>query len=188
MKRFLIAFALCMLSSFSVLAEDFSMTPYVGIEAGLKKTGIKNLEDGNKVGLNMFHGGAYAGIRVNEFIGAEVGGYMTPYKTKDVVAFRVKTKSFHATVLGFMPVMNNVELFGGVGLAHLNFKLKDLMQDVKVSFDRGIPRALLGAQYHFAENLTARAYLIYEHMPSAKFSGLQGVRTVGGNAGVFYNF
>lgn len=188
MKRFLMSVAICLLSSFSVFAEDFSMTPYVGIEAGLKKSGIKNLEEGKKVNLNMFRGGAFAGIRVNQFFGAEVGGYLTPYKTKDDVAFRVKTKSFHATILGYLPVTDGGEFFCGLGLGHLNFKFKDLMKDVKVSFDRGVPRALLGAQYHFAENLTARAYLIYEHMSSVKFSGLQGVRTVGANAGVFYNF
>ena len=110
--------------------------------------------------------GVLAGVKYCDNFGAELG--YTFYKkakvsVSDNTEFSVKVSNLHADLLGYLPVSNEVNLIGAVGLGRVNSKVdKDgtIIADQKVNkvgFRLG-----LGGEYKFDDCFAARAMVRYQ--------------------------
>ncbi len=115
-----------------------------------------------KPGLNLF-----VGSRFNKYFGAEVGyGMIVKAKTvdSDGDVFVNKVRNMYFDLLGYVPVSNQVDLIGALGIGKLKSKVaingvNAIHPDLKSK--AGI-RVGAGAQYNIDNNWAARAMVRYQ--------------------------
>lgn len=105
------------------------------------------------------------GVKFHENFGMEVG-YSFNKKIKieesGEPASSFKVRNAYLDFMGFMPVCDNVELVGGLGLGRLMVKKPSgLNHDLNVKNKFGL-RIKAGAQYNFTTNFGVRALVTYQ--------------------------
>lgn len=183
MKLVVIALSGAMLISGTALGMEFDPKFYVGGELQAHKSKINKKINANpnvtvqrldnKPLFDEKTGGAdlFVGSRLTENVGVELGagvinGTKLNIVTPSVLAgssLKLKNKNAYADVMGYLPVCQDVDLIGAVGVGRLNSKIEGkvvnngvtLSKDSIKSTKTGL-RLGLGAQYKFNENLGAR--------------------------------
>ena len=206
------------LVSSAAFAADCDPKFYVGGElqgnqynSGAHKN-EKNIKKGHqkKFGKGGVGGGAFAGVRINEYVGVEVGASAMKGKKNAAKAasadglasanYSAHTKSHnvYADVLGYVPVSEEVDLIGSIGVGQLTTKVKENLNahgedpnhtvgvDIRAkasqkSSKTGV-RVGAGAQYKFNENFGAR--FMVRHQRGNKL--IKSVNSAG--LGLFYQF
>ncbi len=191
-----------MLLSGTAFGLEFDPKFYVGAEAQynrlksadgqefINKSNGKTLLQKNKlpsVGLLL-------GSRLNEYFGAELG-YTALKQSKNAYQngnFNVKMHNPYVDALGYIPVSNEVDLIGLVGLGRLSTKVQmkgvngaavalTSAQQQAAKTKTGL-RLGVGAQYKFDTNVGVRAMV--RHQKGNKL--IKNVNSVG--VGLFYQF
>lgn len=183
MKRLLVGLVL-MTASTLAIASGFCLYPYLGIEGSFKKNDITAIEAGEKFKLNMVHPSVIAGLKFNDYVGLEVGAYVTPSKTKKDVKFRFN--SLFSNLVGFIPVTDSVKLLGGVGMGHIKARIKD--DDLSFSVNKVVPRVFAGAEYSVTDMLALRGTAQYENHSKIKYPGAKFKDSYGVNLGLVCYF
>lgn len=115
----------------------------------------------NKAGANIF-----AGVRFNQYFGAELGfGAIAKTKsTVDGIAISNKATNVYVDALGYLPVAAKVDLIGAVGVGKFSNKVTQTDEDGKSKdkFSKTGARVGVGAQYYFTDNVSARAMVRYQ--------------------------
>jgi hypothetical protein len=187
MKRLLIA--VTMLAASVASAEDCTsaseLAPYVGIEGGYRYMNYKSPDHGRDyLPKGSAHYGIFTGLKINEWFGIEVGAHMAQPKKKD--GTKMKLNGLHATVLGFLPLMENIHAFAGAGLGHL--KLKYTAEAEKTALSKAIPRATAGIEVGITEWLAARASVVWQATRNLKHELVKPKNAVYTNLGLLVKF
>lgn len=124
MKKLTTALGLALMTSLPAAALAAPIGPYAGLSIGHAET---NLDAGSagEIDAGTHALSAFAGYRIHEYFGAEIGyTYFGDYKI-DLPGSRsdLDLYGFTAHVTGHLPISNNVELFGKVGLIHWDTKI-----------------------------------------------------------------
>lgn len=167
-----IALSGAMLVSGASFGMDFDPKFYVGAEAQYNKLkGDKNFSNAgqsllrkkNSPGADLF-----LGTRITENFGAEVGYSVLKRSHNNLTGgqvVNVKMNNPHVDAIGYIPVGNDVELIGSVGLGRLSTKVDNKVNGVVTALtanDKSLTKTKtgirlgLGAQYKFSENVGAR--------------------------------
>lgn len=123
------------------------------------------------------------GLKFHENVGVELG-YTFFKKKKLSDADKIKNKNIYMDVMGFMPVADQVELLGAVGLGRHKVKWDGVINKGKTAFRLGG-----GAQYKFDECLASRVMVRYQklgHIDDINDKQYKGVWSLG--LGVNYSF
>lgn len=155
-------------------AASAEMAPYVGAELQLNNPKFKKMDTnlGNndiEAKKGRFGLGIYGGVKATENFGVEVGASFAKKATKknarnnDVT---VKHSNIYVDAVGYMPVSEEVEVLGKVGLGRVKPKVSvanevitnnDKVNKAKVGLRLGA-----GAQYKIDDNLAARVMLTHQ--------------------------
>jgi opacity protein-like surface antigen len=207
MKLASIALSGAMLVSGASFGMDFDPKFYVGAEAqcnSLKAGKLllsEDFQDQNdkslfrkkkSPGADMF-----LGMRFNENFGAEAG-YSFLKKSHNVFTnannkyvLDVKMRNAHIDAIGYLPVADDLELLGSVGLGRLSTKIQEKFNDrvlqlsneeKKLTKTKTGIRLGLGAQYKLTENVGTR--FMVRHQKGNKT--IKSVNSAG--LGLFYQF
>lgn len=201
MKLASIALSGALLVSGASFGLDFDPSFYVGGEAQYNK-----LKAGNDKALQGTDGkslirkksspgaGLFLGTRVTENFGAELGYSVLKKSHNTPVAGRtldVKMNNPYIDAMGYLPVANDVELIGSVGVGRLSTKVENKVNGVvqplsttnkNLAKSKAGVRLGLGAQYKFSENVGAR--FMVRHQKGNKI--IKNVNSAG--LGLFYQF
>ncbi|PHV12277.1 outer membrane beta-barrel protein [Chitinimonas sp. BJB300] len=162
-----------------VLAEGF----YAGAEVG--RTNMKGEGDTKAIKGNATDVGVFAGYQFHPNVAVEAG-YRDLGKVKsspsDGVNVSAKSRALHASVLGIVPVTDELSLYGRVGVAKLNTKLA---ANVAMPGNSFVPRSDvkgmfgLGARYAVSKEFGLRT----EYTQFSKIGGNLKISTftVGGD-------
>lgn len=194
-----IALSGAMLVSGASFGMDFDPKFYAGAEAQYNKlkggTGLQNaagqslLRKKNSPGADLF-----LGTRITENFGAEVGCSFLKRSHNNLTGgqvVNVKMNNPHVDAIGYLPVADNVELIGSVGVGRLSTKVENKVNGVVRSLtadDKSLTKTKtgirlgLGAQYKFSENVGAR--FMVRHQKGNKV--IKNVNSAG--LGLFYQF
>jgi opacity protein-like surface antigen len=168
-------FGLAVASSGVASADYFDNVKfYVGAGLDYAKYGInKNIKNiANQVGGSIKDKGMgvlvpILGVKFHENFGIEAG---YSFNRKISLNFpqqtvSVKVRNAYLDFMGFMPVADQCELIGGLGIGKLMAKkgqnFDNNFNNAKIKNKFGI-RAKLGAQYNFNSNIGARALVTYQ--------------------------
>lgn len=202
MKLASIALSGTLLVSGASFGMDFDPKFYVGAEAQYNnlKAGkaLQDTQDNN--GKSVFQkkklpgADMFLGMRLTENFGAEAGYSLlkTSHNTFDSnQVLDVKMRNPHIDAIGYIPVADDVELLGSVGLGRLSTKVEAKNNGVVQQLDSegkkltkakaGI-RLGLGAQYKLTENVGAR--FMVRHQKGNKT--VKNINSAG--LGLFYQF
>jgi hypothetical protein len=168
-----------MLVSGTAFGMDFDPKFYLGGEAQLNKLkNGQNFQDTN--GKSMIRKkspslGAFLGTRFNEYLGAELG-YTALKTSKQTLVnnntLTVKMRNPYLDVLGYIPVANDVDVIGSIGVGRLQTKTSmkaannatlqlTSMQHSDAKAKAGV-RLGVGAQYKFDTNFGGRVMLRHQ--------------------------
>lgn len=203
MKLATIALSGAMLVSGTSFAMDFDPKFYVGAEGQYNKLkGGKYFED-TRTGKSLLRkktspgAGLFLGARVTENFGAELGySFLKRSHNVDVGGVKgdntdVKMRNSYLDAIGYLPVSNEVELLGSVGVGRLSTKVTEKSnnvvqpltnEDKKLTKSKTGVRFGLGAQYNLTENVGAR--FMVRHQKGNKT--IKHVNSAG--LGLFYQF
>jgi opacity protein-like surface antigen len=148
---------------------------YVGAGLDYAKYGVnKDVKDTAKaVGVSIKDKGLgilvpILGVKFHENFGIEAG---YSFNKKISVNFpkeslSIKVRNAYVDLMGFMPVVDQVELIGGIGLGKVMLKKgqnfdRAFSSDTKIKNKFGF-RVKAGAQYNFTNNFGARALVTYQ--------------------------
>ena len=156
MKKFALATMLALgLTAGAAQATESTAGPYAGAGVGFSHFSIGDTHldvDKSNFGFNV-----YGGYRFNDIVAAEVG-YA---KLGDIdikgpgVQASVKTAMISASALAYVPVADNTEVFGRVGVAHTRAKLLGERES-------GTSALLgVGAEYAINKSVSVRAEVQY---------------------------
>ncbi len=119
------------------------------------------------------------GIKFHENFGLEAG-----YSFNKKVTFSnkadanikksLKVRNIYLDLVGFMPVADQFDLLGGLGVGRLSGKADDGITAKKTSW-----RAKIGAQYNVVTNLALRAVFSYQNVDKNKVGSLKNVKNIG---------
>jgi opacity protein-like surface antigen len=104
------------------------------------------------------------GVKFNENFGLETGYSFNKKITIKVLNGEAdfKVRNFYVDAMGFMPVMDQVELLGGLGIGKVMLKKgKNIDNAEKLKNSFGF-RVKAGAQYNFTNNFGTRVLLTYQ--------------------------
>lgn len=168
------------LMSMSVEAA-LPFTPYIGVEVNQRMMNFKEGFGRSQFEHSIIGGNGVAGGRLGDFA-LEVGGHITPWSSK--ANHEHKITGIFANVLGFYPIKENVEIFGGLGMSHLTFSFvkpyssseidppkysevstniaDNVLKITKESFKQFSPKAMLGVQYKIVDNIFVRSGATFE--------------------------
>lgn len=202
MKLATIALSGAMLVSGASFGMDFDPKFYVGAEGQYNKLkGGKNLEDTKGKSLlrkkTSPGAGLFLGTRVTENFGAELGysvlkqSHNVDYNNVKGLNLDVKMRNPYVDAIGYLPVSNDIDLLGSVGVGRLSTKVTAKLNGVaqtltneqkKLAKSKAGVRFGLGAQYNLTENLGAR--FMVRHQKGNKT--IKNVNSAG--LGLFYQF
>ncbi|MGI9215094.1 MAG: outer membrane beta-barrel protein [Gammaproteobacteria bacterium] len=86
----------------------------------------------------------------------------------------IKVRNMYIDLMGFMPVADQFELLGGLGLG----KLSLISNATGISKNKTSWRAKIGAQYNVVTNLALRAVFSYQNADKTKI-GIKNVKNIG---------
>lgn len=224
-----------LLSTTQAFSNDFfcNVVPYVGIDAEGRHMGYKKGLGNNLFKKEFAEGNIYTGIKFNDWVGLEIGYRESSRKhtraanTEGAVELgdaplpagavnysdnTVQIKSPYINLVGYVPLCNNFQLFGAVGLTRARIQLRyritgvelDVFpQDVQDRFQRDFKRsktifqAQAGAQYLITSCLGLRGYVGFQN--TAKFKNISSLTATSTSRaslknsflyglGVFWNF
>lgn len=105
------------------------------------------------------------GVKFNENLGLEAGYSFNKKITIKEAGYEdetFKVRNFYLDAMGFMPVMDQVELIGGLGVGKVMLKKgKNIGTNEKLKNSFGF-RVKAGAQYNFTNNFGTRVLLTYQ--------------------------
>jgi len=176
----------------SLPAMAWDLNPYVGVDAKWSKMGAQKGLGDTQVAKNYPQGDLFAGLKLNDWVGAEVGYESTTKKNRTVVTgsgqgffgtsvtagfpvsstTKTRLAGFHANVVGFYPVLEEcrVSLFASIGLARLKFSSDLNFDDVapigmeyrRFVKRKWVPRVTAGVEHMLVENFGIRAMVSWE--------------------------
>ncbi len=190
-----------MLSSAAAFGLDIDPKFYVGAEAQYNKLKVSNnsafLQNGKSmITKDKLPGGSLQlGARLTENFGAELGYALFKNSVSNLATansnIKTKLNNPYIDALGYLPVLNNVNLIGSLGLGRLSTKMEIKNNGVVTSLTQAQKDAAkakigarlgLGAEYLFDANLGARAMVRYQ-------KGNKAVKNVQSmSVGLFYQF
>ena len=212
MKLAGIALSGAMLVSGASFGMDFDPKFYLGAEAQANKykgakevkmgTGltIKNLDNKSLFGKSGSGASAFVGSQFSEYAGVELGytvlsGTKISLKTPgfEKSSFKTKSRNMYADVLGYVPVCEDIDLIGSVGIGRLSTKVNvkavgpnaaGVVETTNASLKSSKTglRLGLGAQYKVTPNVGAR--FMVRHQKGNQF--VKSVNSAG--LGLFYQF
>jgi len=203
MKLASVALSGALLVSGASFGLDCDPKFYVGGEAQYNNLkGGKNLEKKGEKGNSLLHkkkspgAGLFLGARVTENFGAEIGysALKKSHNTSTVSAdntLDVKMNNPYVDAMGYIPVADNLELIGSLGVGRLSTKLEQKNKGVvqalsnemkKLAKSKAGVRVGLGAQYKLTDNVGAR--FMVRHQKGNKT--IKSVNSAG--LGLFYQF
>ncbi len=197
--------AICMsavlLSSGAAFGLEFDPKFYVGAEAQYNKLKASNnaafLQNGkNMITKDKLPGGSLQlGARLTENFGAEVGYAIFKNGVSNLAtansSIKTKLNNPYVDALGYLPVANNVNLIGSLGLGRLSTKMEIKTNGVATALTQAQKDAAkakigarlgLGAEYLFDANFGARTMVRYQKGNKA----VKNVQSI--SAGLFYQF
>lgn len=149
-KLALVAAPVVLLAASAAIAENhWGLTPYVGVDAEFRRMDFQKGFGQNVIKRAAPQGNVYVGVRLNDYLGVEVGAEATERKTRtstlkdgdilggftlpnpnapdrDEYGFNTtsQTKGLHANLVGFFPICDlyRLQLIGMVGFARLKTK------------------------------------------------------------------
>lgn len=132
--------------------------------------------------LTQASGGVFAGARINENLGGELGYSYHPHITTTLFGnkFSVASHNVYADLMGYLPIDPSFDVIGSVG-AGLFTTSASLKNYGSGSVSMAGVRVGVGAQYHFNENFGARFLLGYQ-------SVYHPIHMVSARLGVFFKF
>lgn len=212
MKMKLVAIALsgAMLASGAAFGVDFDPKFYVGGELqGSRHSGAKKITTpkGNEIttadkkkspfGKNGSGASAFAGTKLNDNVGVELGytamsGTKLSFANSVNSSVKTKNRNMYADVLGFVPVSDEIDLIGSVGVGRLSTKAcgklaanpvtKVVQENLSMKSAKTGMRIGVGAQYKISPNIGAR--FMVRNQKGNKF--VKSVNSAG--LGMFYQF
>lgn len=198
MKMKIVSLALsgALLASSSVMALDLDPKIYVGGEVQANRLHGKNsfaTKNNIYTGKKFFNrsgtgASAFIGGKLCENFGAELGYNGLPGSKANIVnaknsVLKAKNRNMYADVLGYMPVSNEIDLIGAVGVGKLSTKITGNVvgtkqvaaENVSLKSSKAGVRVGAGVQYKLTENLNAR--LMVRHQQGNKF--VKSINSVG---------
>ena len=213
MKLAGIALSGAMLVSGASFGMDFDPKFYLGAEAQANKykgakevkteTGlgtIKNPDNKSLFGKSGAGASAFVGSQFSEYAGVELGytvlsGTKMSIKTPgfEKSSFKTKSRNMYADVLGYVPVCEDIDLIGSLGMGRLSTKMNakavgpnaaGVVETTNASLKSSKTglRLGLGAQYKVTPNVGAR--FMVRHQKGNQF--VKSVNSAG--LGLFYQF
>ena len=149
-------------------------TPYLGVEGAYRAMNFKEKYGRSEFKHNIHGVNGFLGAKLDKFA-VEVGGHITPWVGTELREH--KLHGLFASVLGFIPVTESVELLGGVGVSHVTFTfvrpegilgdnppkymdtsddVKDALKIARTSFSNFTPRVVAGVQCKLVDNIHTR--------------------------------
>jgi len=134
----------------------FTYAPYVGVEAGVRYMPFKKNFGNNLVQNTYPTANIFVGLRVNDYLGLELGVATTSTRTRSTLLlgrdtyfgnildplnpllfynFTTKTQlqGFNASILGFYPICEDglLDLFAALGFSYQRLKIKNIMKEAE---------------------------------------------------------
>ena len=163
-KFFLLTTAACMLSMNANAGDMMSMMkdmrPYVGLDYVYSDVDMDEATNGTDFKHKFNTASMNLGVRMKEYMGLEAFYQMSMVEDKNLDNQKNKSKfyAYGADVMGYMPVYENLELIGGLGLGQYEFRRTSLGAINDKDKDSGIGiRMGAGLQYNVTENVALRA-------------------------------
>lgn len=212
MKLAGIALSGAMLVSGASFGMDFDPKFYVGAEAQANKykgakevktqgLTVKSADNKSLFGKSGSGASAFVGSQFSEYAGVELGytalsGTKLSDKTPgfEKSSFKTKSRNMYADVLGYLPVCEDIDLIGSLGMGRLSTKAKGKSVEsdragvvvdttnVSLKSSKTGLRLGLGAQYKVTPNVGAR--FMVRHQKGNQF--VKSVNSAG--LGLFYQF
>lgn len=154
-------------------AASAEMAPYVGAEVQLNNPKFNKDMTTNQGSIEAKKGrlglGVYGGVKATENFGVEVGASFAKKATKKSARntdVTVKHNNIYVDAVGYMPVNEEVEVLGKVGLGRMKAKVTVANETVtnadKVNKAKVGVRLGAGVQYKLDDNLAARVMLTHQ--------------------------
>jgi opacity protein-like surface antigen len=151
---------------------------YVGAGAdynmySIDSTKLPNVDKKNGIAFTA----PILGIKFHENFGLEAGYNFNKKITIKNSTDSFKVRNMYVDLVGFMPVADQFDLLGGIGLGKLSSKssVANSKSQSKTSW-----RAKIGAQYNVVTNLALRAVFSYQNSDKDKLdSGIKNVKNIG---------
>jgi opacity protein-like surface antigen len=207
-----VSLLVCALVSGAACA-DFCPEYYVGGEVQANKyRGTKELKtpagrvfkrtDNKALFGNSGSGGSIiAGTKFNENVGIEVGAtglsktkFRFTNRSLQTSSLKTKNSNLYADLLGYLPVCEEIDLIGSLGVGRLSTKIRGTVEQRNVAgrliksehlsmkSSKAGARVGAGIGYNFDKNLSAR--LMFRHQKGNKY--IKSVNSAG--LGLFYKF
>lgn len=194
------------LSSAAVFADDCGSRAYIGGELQFNQYKFGNdvsnaftlLGTKNPVKKSVAGGGIFVGSRFNEYVGIEAG-FSKSGTQKGVWNVRtnngnmtVKNSNIYLDALGYLPICDQIDLIGSVGIGALRSKVnfnvsnnfRNATGQVIGSSTRTGARVGAGVQYKFDENVGARLMARFQQANNSDV--IKNQTQIG--LGLFYQF
>jgi len=201
MKLTAMCMSVAMLASSTAFGLDIDPKFYVGAEAQYNKLKASNnsafLQNGKSmITKDKLPGGSLQlGARLTENFGAELGYAVFKNSVSNLATansnIKTKLNNPYIDALGYLPVLNNVNLIGSLGFGRLSTKMEIKNNGVVTPLTQAQKDAAkskvgarfgVGAEYLLDANLGARAMVRYQ-------KGNKAVKSVQSmSVGLFYQF
>lgn len=207
-----VALSGAMLISGAAVGMDFDPKFYLGAEAQVNKykgareiqhqgVTVKSADNKSIFGKSGRGASAFLGSQFSEYAGVELG-YTTLSGTKVSIgtpafqqsSFKTKSRNMYADVLGYVPMCEDIDLIGSLGMGRLSTKVNGKFvqsnaagavvstTDASLKSSKTGLRLGLGAQYKITPNVGAR--FMVRHQKGNQF--VKSVNSAG--LGLFYQF
>jgi hypothetical protein len=157
--------------------------PFMGIESGLKSLKFNDLKTNANLGTKRHqpHFTFSTGVLVGENVGIEIGAHLTNKKQRG--SYRIDSKGLHASLLGICPIIDSVNLIGGIGASHMTSTIEN---GFIVEVQKVLPRVMGGIEFRPVPTLGVRASTVW-HNKFRRDSIRQGCALMY-NLGLYYYF
>lgn len=177
------SFALVMTTSNTAFAKDQGF--YLGANLGIGKPYINTTNGTDK--SSSVVGGALLGYKFNKYVGIE-SEYTGIGKVTDKVNGTAKGDAASIAVIGFLPLNDELNLYGKLGVAHTKTTISSNLAPMSDATRNSITYGL-GGEYNFNKNIGMR--LGWDHYSAAVDMATSNKNNVNANVvnvGVVYNF
>lgn len=158
-------------------SQFFCPSAYVAGDVQLRdsdvKGGIKDAYKNNKLQPH-----ALVGLKLNDCVGFELGGYVTKGGNH-------KFRGVHGDVVGFIPVVNHLDLGLSIGATHLSTYFKGPVEGVE---RKPVLRVGSFLQYAVDDHFGVRGGAVWENTSNVTFKNLELKDHLHYSLGLVYNF
>ena len=179
-------------SLFSLNAQATEIKPVIGLDYVYSNANFDDFytDDGERLDAaeDMLQTLALsAGVKFNQYVGLEAFYQQSEKadKTTDgILKVEDKYKAYGLDVIGYLPVIPQLDLIGSLGVGYYKVEVKDLVGNEKIiDKDKIAFRIGGGLQYNFNDHIAARVMARYN---DTNINGLDNIVDV--TAGVRYYF